>query len=89
MEEVKSIHEQIFEEDEMEHGCGYWSVCCEHACPCSPSAAVSQGFSEEVWENLAKESEDLRADYDKWADDFIGSRGPWVFDHELGVYYQD
>ncbi len=32
--------------------CGYWDVCEDHACRCSPSAAVSRGFNEQVYESM-------------------------------------
>lgn len=53
-EEIAEIKE-IFDEDELKHGCGYWSVCIDHACFCSMDAAVSQGFNIEVWDRLEKE----------------------------------
>lgn len=40
--------------NEVEHDCGYWSVCdeCGHACPCSPSAKVNKGFDNELWNRM-------------------------------------
>lgn len=45
-----------YEEDLMDHGCGYWSVCSEHghACMCSPTSKVMQGFDMDVWNSLAR-----------------------------------
>lgn len=48
------ISKEQFERIEMNHGCGYWNVCDDHACPCSPTAAVSRGFSEAVYERMAE-----------------------------------
>lgn len=45
-------HRQQYEINKMEHGCGYWSLCDDRACPCSPDAPVSKGFSEEVWQRM-------------------------------------
>lgn len=61
-EDIVKMHQEMFEEDESKHGCGYYSVCIEHACPCSSTAAVSQGFNEEVWQRLSEEADrELRA----------------------------
>lgn len=38
-----------------EEKCGYWFVCSERACPCSPGAPVSQGFDPEVYERMSKD----------------------------------
>lgn len=54
-EEIIKIHQAQFEKDKEIHGCGYWSVCSDHCCPCSPEAPVSQGFSEKTWQSLAKD----------------------------------
>lgn len=71
---AKEMIEEIFEEDEREYGCGYYSVCLEHACPCHPDAPVSQGFSKEIWEKMRKEMEDElevdeEDDWDDWDDE--------------------
>jgi len=39
------------------HGCGYWSVCLEHDCPCHPTARVNQGFSIDTWRSLKSHME--------------------------------
>lgn len=49
--EIREIRE-TFEADEVEHGCGYWSVCLEHECFCSTDAPVSRGFNIEVWDRM-------------------------------------
>lgn len=37
------------------HGCGYYSVCLEHDCPCSPTAKVNKGFDINVWDRMSDE----------------------------------
>lgn len=43
-------------DDEMSHGCGYWSLCEGRGseCPCSPDAAVSKGFDINVWDRMKR-----------------------------------
>jgi hypothetical protein len=40
----ESVDRAAFERNELVNGCGYWGVCDDHACPCSPTAKVSRGF---------------------------------------------
>ena len=49
------ISKEQFEKIEIEHGCGYWNVCDDHSCPCSPSSPVGQGFNEETYANMKKQ----------------------------------
>lgn len=88
------IIRKIFDEDELEHGCGYYSQCLEHACPCSPSAPVSQGFNIDVWNRLSEEKQaemdfilgsDDYDDYDEIEDDdldydvkFVDTNEAWT-----------
>lgn len=51
------ISKEKFEEIEMKYGCGYWNVCDDHACSCSPSAAVSQGYNQEVYASMQRQQE--------------------------------
>lgn len=57
VENIKRIEKQ-YEENLINNGCGYWSVCFEHgfACPCSPSSKVMQGFNIDTWRSLQKEN---------------------------------
>jgi hypothetical protein len=52
-----------YDKDESNHDCGYWSVCDDHACGCSPTAKVSQGFNNEVYEDMRK---DIQKQYDEY-----------------------
>lgn len=52
-------HEDQYLRDEREHGCGYWSVCSDRECFCSPDAPVSQGFNEEIWQRMNREKAEL------------------------------
>lgn len=49
--EIQEIRE-TYNSDELEHGCGYWSVCLDHECFCSMDAPVSKGFNIEVWDRM-------------------------------------
>lgn len=51
----KTVREEIYEENLQKHGCGYYAVCVTRDCPCSPGAAVSKGFSNEVWDSMMNE----------------------------------
>lgn len=46
-----------FEKIELEYGCGYWYVCDDHSCPCHPTAKVSQGFDDDVYESMKRQQE--------------------------------
>lgn len=59
---VESIHRRKFKKAEEEHGCGYWDLCDDRACPCSPNAPVSQGFSEEVWKRMLRNAREEEHD---------------------------
>ena len=51
------MDKETFEKIENKRGCGYWNVCDDHACPCSPDARVSQGYNEMVYETLKRAKE--------------------------------
>lgn len=53
------LHLERYLEDEREHGCGYWSVCGDRECFCSLEAPVSQGFSEEIWQQMTSDKAEL------------------------------
>lgn len=40
--EIQEIRE-TYNSDELEHGCGYWSVCLDHECFCSMDAPSVKG----------------------------------------------
>lgn len=49
------ISRKTFDQIELEHGCGYWNVCWEHACPCAITTE-NKGYSEEIYNSLKKEA---------------------------------
>lgn len=61
------ISEEKFKELEYKHGCGYWNVCWEHACPCAITTE-NKGYSKDIWDSLSQEakeaSEEFWDDYD-------------------------
>lgn len=58
MKRINSIKAAYYR-DQIDHGCGYWSVCSTrgYECPCSPSSKVMQGFDIEVWDSLSRPEE--------------------------------
>lgn len=52
------ISEEKFFEIELEHGCGYWNVCWEHACPCAVTTE-SKGYSKELYNSILKDSQEV------------------------------
>lgn len=52
------INREKFEELEMKHGCGYWNVCWEHACPCA-IITEHKGYSEEIYNSLVEEAREV------------------------------
>lgn len=74
----KKILERLKEQyvrDYMAHGCGYWSVCWEHACPCASTAAVMQGFSLDVWNSLQADSKREAEAVEKEDMEFLHAHG--------------
>lgn len=49
------MNRETFEMIEIERGCGYWFVCDDHCCPCSPTAQVSKGYDEKVYESMKRQ----------------------------------
>jgi hypothetical protein len=43
---------QYLKNVEEKNRCGYWYVCSDHACGCAPSAPVSKGFNESLYEEM-------------------------------------
>ncbi|MCM1215390.1 MAG: hypothetical protein NC548_12830 [Lachnospiraceae bacterium] len=57
-----NVHRERYNKDEEEHGCGYWSVCSDRSCPCSPTAPSQQGFNEKIWQNFLEEQKVLEGE---------------------------
>lgn len=51
MEDI-DLRKRIYEIDKAEHGCGYWSVCDNHCCPCPVRHYSSDDFDNDVWDRL-------------------------------------
>lgn len=41
-----------FLNDDFLHGCGYWSICDNHSCPCQSEANVTKGYDPEVYKRM-------------------------------------
>lgn len=52
---IDQYRREQYEENEKEHGCGYWSVCDDHRCPCSSLSALKRGYNPIVWESMSRE----------------------------------
>jgi len=57
------ISQERFNEIEVKHGCGYWNVCWEHACPCT-IATENKGLRKSIYDYLVRESEEADYDFD-------------------------
>jgi hypothetical protein len=51
------ISQEQFDNLELEHGCGYWNVCWEHACPCAITIE-DKGLREYIYNGLIKEAKE-------------------------------
>jgi hypothetical protein len=51
----KILNLAAYEYSQALHGCGYWAVCDDHACPCHPTAKVSKGYDADTYENMRKD----------------------------------
>lgn len=47
-------YRKAYERNEAKNRCGYWDVCDDHACGCSPTAKVSQGYDYDTYDSLNK-----------------------------------
>lgn len=52
------ISQERFDELEMEYGCGYWNVCCDHACPCAITVE-HKGLQESIWNTCIQEGKEM------------------------------
>lgn len=69
------ISQKQFKELEYKHGCGYWNVCWEHACPCAITVE-NKGLQESIYNSLVQEAKEVVEmefddDYD-YEEDYYG-----------------
>jgi len=57
------ISKEQFEKIESEHGCGYWELCWEHACPCAITTE-NKGLQEKIYNGFIEENKRLSEEYD-------------------------
>lgn len=57
------LSQEQFEKIELEHGCGYWNLCWEHACPCAITTE-NKGLREDIYNGFIKENEKLADEYE-------------------------
>jgi len=61
------LTQEQFEKIELEHGCGYWNLCAERACPCAITTE-NKGLQESIYNGFIEENRKLVEEYDN--DDF-------------------
>jgi hypothetical protein len=66
---IHMISEEQFKALEYEHGCGYWNVCWEHACPCAITTE-NKGYSEEIYNSLVQEAREVAELFAEEDDDY-------------------
>jgi hypothetical protein len=59
------ISQERFNEIEMEHGCGYWGMCWEHACPCAISIE-NKGLREDIYNGFIEENKKIKEEFDEY-----------------------
>lgn len=57
------ISKEQFEKIESEHGCGYWELCWEHACPCAITTE-NKGLREDIYKGFIEENKKISEEYD-------------------------
>lgn len=68
------ISQERFDEIESEHGCGYYHVCWEKACPCA-IVTENKGLKKEIYDSLVEESRGIAEEHE---DDYYNDP---QFDH--------
>lgn len=57
------ISQERFNEIEATHGCGYWNVCWEHACPCAITTE-NKGLQESIYNSLLEEGRRVAEEFE-------------------------
>lgn len=52
------INQEKFNQIEAEHGCGYYHLCWEKACPCAITTQ-NKGLTKEIYDNFIEENRRL------------------------------
>ena len=63
------ITQEHFDRLENEHGCGYWSVCWEHACPCAITVE-HKGLQQSIYDSLMQEGKEIAKEFEREDDDY-------------------
>lgn len=63
------ITKEQFDKIESKHGCGYWNVCWEHACPCAITTEC-KGYSEGIYNGLKEEAREVVKEFTKEFDNY-------------------
>lgn len=58
------ISQEQFTKIEYEHGCGYWNLCWEHACPCAITVE-HKGLRQDIWDSMVEENKKIVEEYER------------------------
>lgn len=65
------LTQEQFNKIELEHGCGYWNLCWEHACPCAITTE-NKGLTESIYNSFIEENNRIAEEYDTFdCDDLV------------------
>lgn len=56
------ISQETFNKLELEHGCGYWNLCYEHAYPCAITVE-HKGLQQNIWDSMVKENREVAEEH--------------------------
>jgi len=56
------ISQETFNKIYLEHGCGYWNICWEHACPCAITVE-HKGLQQDIWDGMVEENKMIAEEY--------------------------
>ncbi|OCA97729.1 hypothetical protein [Clostridium beijerinckii] len=61
------LSKEEFEKIESEHGCGYWNLCWENACPCAITTE-NKGLREDIYNGFIEDNKKITDEYDSMED---------------------
>ena len=86
------ITQEQFKNLEYEHGCGYWNLCWEHACPCAITIE-NKGLQQCIWDSMVKENKEIAEEYSEECekdDNYYEEDDPYDdFDWEYDDYEEE
>ena len=63
------ISQKQFNNLEIEHGCGYYNMCCDHACPCAITVE-NKGLQKSIYDGMSEENRQMAKEWNNghWDD---------------------